>query len=480
MCTVPLNTCELYYFVSPFFQGNYLAFFRNFLLFFYAPPKNLFSLLPMVLTCHKFQTSKKILVRFGSHNNCGAAMWNKLSLAERSRLTFMYDNVRCFFVGILEGGFKTFVLLIAIRVFKAPAIYKAILSAIGFAGLLFAPITVNLASRLKNIPATKVCAFYFILVACLLLASACIRSFWVYFVLIAISRVLFKQYIPLMVDVYGNNYGKKERGYKLAHALMVLPIATALFSPIGGLILDAGLDNYYLILLLIAVASGGAAYAFYKIPSRPIPHHENSSLLSNFKIIFRDKLFFTMLIIMMLTGIANQMTFPLRAEYLANEKYGINISNLATTLIITAIPYFCRMASSLIWGKLFDRLSLVQMRIVVDLFLLLEFVFFFNSTNIIMLSLSAVFMGIGYGGGEIIWCLWVTKVVDKDSLSQYMSASNAFVGIRSFMSPFIGYLLLGCGCSFPCIGNIAASLALLSMIGCFIIRNNPRFFKNYD
>jgi hypothetical protein len=34
---------------------------------------------------------------------------------------------------------------------------------------------------------------------------------------------------------------------------------------------------------------------------------------------------------MTLTGVANQMTFPLRAEYLANEKYGINISNFSTT-----------------------------------------------------------------------------------------------------------------------------------------------------
>lgn len=407
-------------------------------------------------------------------------MWSKLSLTERSRQTFIYDNVRCFFTGILEGGFKIFVLLIAIRVFHASNICKAVLSSIGFAGLLFAPIMVSLASKLTHTPATKICMFYFALIVGMLLVSVCTRSFWMYFIPIAMARVLFKQYIPLMADVYGSNYSKKERGYKLAHALMILPVATALFSPIGGFILDSGLENYRLILLIIAVASAGAAYAFYKIPSRPIPHQENSSLLSNFKIIWQDKLFFTVLIIMMLTGVANQMTLPLRAEYLANEKYGINISNLATALIISTIPYICRISSSILWGKIFDRLSLVQMRIVVDLFLLLEFVFFFNSTNVIMLSLSAIFMGIGYGGGEVIWCLWVTKIVDKDKLSQYVSASTAFVGMRSFVSPFIGYLLLGCGCSFSCIGNIAAFLALLSMIGCFCIRKNARFFKNYD
>ncbi|MDR1256013.1 MAG: MFS transporter [Puniceicoccales bacterium] len=408
------------------------------------------------------------------------AMWSELSLGERSRKTFTYDNVRCFFTGIIEGGFKTFVLLIAIRVFQAPNMCKAMLSAIGFAGLLFAPITVNLASKMVDTPATKVCAFYFLSVAVLLLLSGFSRSFLMYFVLIALARILFKQYIPLMVDVYGNNYSREERGYKLAYALMILPVATAIFSPIGGIILDADLANYRLILFIIAIFSVGAAYAFHKIPSRPLPPQKNSSLLSNFKIILQDKLFFTVLLLMMLTGVANQMTFPLRAEYLANEKYGLNISNFAITLIITAIPYFFRMASSIIWGKLFDRLSLIQMRVIVDLFLLLEFIFFFNSTNIIMLSLSAVFMGLGYGGGEVMWCLWVTKIVERDKLSQYMSASTAFVGMRSFVSPFLGYMLLNLGCSFSCIGNIAASLALFSVIGCFLIRNNPRFLKNYD
>ncbi|MDR2720895.1 MAG: MFS transporter [Puniceicoccales bacterium] len=428
----------------------------------------------------KFLAEKRFLARSRhSYNGCGA-MSNELSLTERSHQMFVYDNVRCFFTGIIEGGFKTFVLLIAIRVFHASDICKATLASIGFAGLLFAPITVNVASKLTNVPATRICMFYFILIACLLVTGICMHSFGGYFVIIALARILFKQYIPLMVDVYGHNYSKSERGYRLSCVLMVLPIATAIFSPIGGFILDAGLENYRLILLIIALASIGTAYAFHKIPSRPIPLQEDSSLLSNFKVIFRDKLFFAMLILMTLTGIANQMTFPLRAEYLANEKYGINISNFSTTLIITTIPYCCRMLSSIFWGKLFDRLSVMRMRVIVNLFLLLEFIFFFNSTSVFMLSLSAVFMGLGYGGGEVLWCLWVTKIVDKNKLSQYMSADTAFVGMRSFISPFIGYLLLGCGCSFSCIGNVAALLVLVSSIGCFLMRKHARFLKNYD
>jgi MFS family permease len=388
--------------------------------------------------------------------------------------------VRCFFTGILEGGFKGFVLLIAIRVFNAPNACKAVISSAGFAGLLFAPIMVSLASKLRNTSATEICAFYLKLTAGILLVSVFANSFWTYFVLIVAARVLFKQYIPLMIDVYGNNYSKEERGYKLSYSLMVLPIATTIFSAVGGAVLDLGPDNYRVILLIISIAAAGAAYAFQKIPSRPIPLQKDGSLFANFEIIYRDKLFCAMLLLMMLTGIATQMTVPLRAEYLANEKYGVNSSNLFVMLVITTIPYICRMGSSIFWGSLFDRISIIRMRVIVNLFLLLGFVIFFNSTTVPMLTLSAVLTGLGYGGGEIVWCLWVTKITDKDRLSQYMSANTAFVGLRSFVSPFIGYLLLDRGCSFSCIGNIASILVLISLVGCFLLRNHPRFSEVYE
>lgn len=399
----------------------------------------------------------------------------------RAKQTFFYDNMRCFFTGILEAGFKTFVLLIAIRIFQAPNFCKAILSSVGFAGLLIAPVMVSYASKLDTVPATNICGYYSLLIALVLALSGITNLFWVYLILISVARIAFKQYIPIMLDVYGNNYPKKERGYRLSYSLMILPIATILFSPIGGYILDSGLERYRIVLLIIALAAVGSAYSFFKIPSRPIPKPRNTtSAFGNFKIIFQDRLFLALLIIMTLTGIVTQMTTPLRAEYLANKKYGLNVSNFHISLIIVTIPYVCRILSSIFWGKLFDHLSLIKIRIIVDIFVLIGVIIFFNSTTIGMLALAAVFTGIGYGGGEIIWCLWITKIVNKDQLSQYMSANTAFIGIRSFIAPFIGYFLLDSGVSFSMIGAISAALIIMSIIGCLLIKGNSRFTEVYE
>ncbi len=399
----------------------------------------------------------------------------------RTKRTFFYDNIRCFFTGILESGFKTFILIIAIRVFQAPNICKAILSSIGFAGLLIAPVMVSFASRLRTVPATSICGYYFLIVAITIILSTITDSFWIYFMLLAIARVVFKQYIPLMLDVYGDNYPHQERGYRLSYSLMVLPIATILFSPIGGYILDSNLKNYRIVLLILAFSAIACAYSFFKIPSRPIPENkEATSLFANFKVIFQDKLFFALLLIMMFNGIATQMTIPLRTEYLVNEKYGINISNFNVSLLIVTIPYAFRIISSIFWGKLFDKYSLSCVQIIVSVFTLIGLLIFFNATTISVLMLSAIFTGIGFGGGELVWCLWITKIVNKDKLSQYMSANTAFVGIRSFIAPFIGYFLLDHGISFSMIGTFAGILVTMSILGCFLVRNHSRFSTVYE
>ncbi|MDR2738140.1 MAG: MFS transporter [Puniceicoccales bacterium] len=401
-------------------------------------------------------------------------------LDERAHRTFVYDNVRGIFTGVMECVVKMFAILIAIRVFHAPSLCKAALASAVSIGLLFAPLAVNLVSKFIRMPSTKICAFYAVFIACAFLVSAFARSFWSYFVPMIVAMVMFKQYIPLMIDVYGNNYNNRERGYKMSYSLMAAPIVTAIFSAIGGVILDSSLKNYRAILLTVAAAALGSAYAFLKIPSRPIPGQKGRSLLSDFKAIGKDRLFFSMLLLLTLTGVANQMTIPLRTEYLTNAEYGLDVSNLAVTLMVATIPCVSQMLSSVVWGKLFDRMPIIGIRVLVNAFLFVGFALFFNAKSFPELAVAAICMGLGYGGGEVVWRLWITRIVGKEKLSQYMSVDAAFVGMRSLISPFIGYFLLDHGFSFVCIGNISAVLVLCAMLGFFTLRAHPRFSKVYD
>ena len=83
------------------------------------------------------------------------------------------------------------------------------------------------------------------------------------------------------------------------------------------------------------------------------------------------------------------------------------------------------------------------------------------------LCLAAVLFGIANSGGEVAWSLWVTKFAPAKHVADYMSVHVFFNGIRVFLSPFLGFWLIGIisasSLSLFSAGIIlASSLALLS------------------
>lgn len=420
------------------------------------------------------------MLAFFYENSLLGTMFESFSKTIEARKTFFYDAWRCFFAGMIEAGLNSgFVLLIAIRAFHANKLQKSVLAAAWFAGYFITPITFALASRLRKVRATDICKGYMLSVAVLLVMAIFACKFDLFLTLVVLATILFKQPVPLMSDTYGRNYSLKERGGRLACVLMVLPLSTILFSPLSGHILDTNIQNYKWLLLIIALAAVGSAFAFHKIPSQPLPDQKGASIFQNFEIIWKDRFFFMMLLWWTLSGIANQMTRPLRAEYLVNPIYGINASNLFETFVCMTLPFAFRILTSLGWGRLFDTSRVVTVKLWVNLFLILGFLFFFNFRHPGIISLSAIFMGIGFGGGEVVWCLWITKIAPKEKFGLYMSANTAVVGLRGFFSPFLGYGLLNY-LTLQQISWLATFLVILSSVGLWSLRNHPRFLMDYN
>ena len=397
-----------------------------------------------------------------------------------SKKTFFFDNLRNFSQGILEGGFNTFAILIAIRVFAADACWKSTIAAAGYAGLLVTPATVHFASKLKKTSATRLCSIFFSAVAMCLLLSTIVHNFYAYFAGIIAAKFIFKQQVPLMIGVYGSNYKKEERGSKLSYALMILPISAMIFAYIGGKLLDANINNFRIVIFCMVIGAIGCSFAMFKIPSKKVYAAEQASMFSGLKLIAHDNFFCKILILLSILGIDNQMTIPLRIEYLANSDVFSCTPNWVIALTVSIIPATFRILSSRVWGKLFDKLHLVTIAALANSFFVFGFWIFFNSTQIKYIILAEMLIGIGHGGGLILWCLWITKIVPAKHYSTYMSANTAVVGIRNMIAPFIGYSLLSAGCSFGTLGKIASLVTLISIIGLLMMRKNHRFYENYD
>ncbi|MFU8847834.1 MAG: MFS transporter [Opitutales bacterium] len=360
---------------------------------------------------------------------------------DHASTTYRYDRIKAPFYGILEAGWSTFALVIAIRYFDASETHKAFIAGSGPIGFLLTPLTLFIAAQLRARPSLA-CAVVFA-GAAVLLVGASLAQTLLFFTLFAVtSQMAAVQHGPLILQIYTKNYTARERGGRMTVPFILTAIFAIFFSFAGGLILDWKLSAYPLIFIIMVLAALVAAWACAHMPSSPLSREHVGNPWQNFSLIWKDKFFGFLLGSWMLLGLGNLIALPVRVDYLANPKFGINADNTTIAVLMIVIPALFRILSTKMWGNFFDRLHFVTTRNLLNLFFLLSIGLFFFSTNLIVLGIAMAFQGLAMGGGKIFWSLWVTKIAPDEQVSSYMSIHMALTGLRGTIAPFLGYWIL--------------------------------------
>ena len=344
--------------------------------------------------------------------------------------------------GILEVGFGTFSILIAIRFLEAPDMIKAILASGVSAGLLLVPLMQRIAVWSK-MRVSSFCAGLMLICGGCLLWAAYMTDPWLLALALFVAQVCFSQLPGFMIQVYSRNYSPKERGKTLSWNFIL--------SAFIGMILSYGAGNYLdrksaepeWIFLTMASISVLSALALYLIPSQPIQRGQRTyGLIDSLTALKEDRLFANMLLAWMVMGLGIIMTLPLRIEYLSGTG-GLNLSNEQIALVTVVIFSIARIISSRLWGELFDRVRFLYFRITLNLILIAATLVYFHADGLLGVSLGAALAGVGVGGSKIAWSLWVTKLAPLGMEARYMGAHVALTGFRGALAPFLGYWLLG-------------------------------------
>ncbi len=389
---------------------------------------------------------------------------------QRSRITFRYDLVRGSCQGVLEAGIQTFVILIAVRVFDASPAMKALLAGAGPYGLLLTPVSLYAVSRLRS-PAARAAGFFLVLACLALLVSAWTGNLYVFVITTVLGYLLMHQQVPFMVHIYSDNYASRRRGSLLSNSIFLAVLASALFAYAGGKVLDANLDHYRFIMLTLAVACLVSAWAVVRMPSTPLSSQHTRNPFANLSLAWKDKVFGWMLFIWMLMGIGNLMTLPLRVEYMAQPRFGIEATNAQIALMTAVIPSVARLLTTHLWGYLFDRLNFVIIRTALNSCFLIAILLFFNFQSLIALGIASAIFGVGAAGGNIAWNLWVTKLAPEGRAADYMSVHTFTTGIRGVLAPFLGFYLIAAYPA-PAVAWVAAFLIGISIVGLGRVRNS--------
>ncbi len=381
--------------------------------------------------------------------------------------TYFWDKVRGAAQGILETGHMGLALVIAIEVFDAPYLQKSLIAAAHPIGLLFTPLTLGLIAVL-NKQASKVASILLFASAASIAVAAFADSLTSYFVPLLLAAFLGTQSIPMMAHIYAANYPSNRRGRYLSTSFMFSVATTLVFSLFFGYLLDLNHNYYSTVLASLSIATLVCAFAIGRIPSTIIHQESAQNPLRNLSYAFTDHKFGVMLLSWMFLGLGNLMLMPLRFEYLIKDKYGIVASTLMVAWLTLGLPSLFRFLSAKFWGRLFDSMDFMPLRMILNTMQMISITLFFTTTNMWVLNFSAILMGTAMGGGNLSWNLWVTKFATEERTAAYMSVHTFTTGIRGVAAPFLGFFLLAnYGAIFT--GVLGASMILISIIMVFIL-----------
>lgn len=378
---------------------------------------------------------------------------------ERMTATVRRERWRSLCAGAVESAGSTFLLLVATRFFGAGPMAKAMVAAGGSIGLMLSPVVVNTVQRAGTAPApvaARVLAFG----AAALAVAAWVPAAWAWAFAACCVAGLATPFavIPLLTQVYQDNYPAHRRGRLFSQAIM-LRIATAMVlgvvagwwldpvSPTGG---SGGLSwvsraaawmpaRERWLVLGFGVALAGASWSVAGVPSQPLPAAAGSHPLHAMRFVRSDPVFRNALAAWMLMGFANLAMLPLRVEYLGNPRHGMAKGAAEIALYTLVVPNLARLLMSPVWGRLFDRMNFFALRCTLNLGFAVGIAAFFTSNTTPGLVLGAVVYGVSTAGGDVAWSLWTTKVAPPDRVADYMAVHTFLTGVRGVLAPVAAF-----------------------------------------
>jgi MFS family permease len=279
---------------------------------------------------------------------------------------------------------------------------------------------------------------------------------------VSFGLFVFMVQTPLLTQLYQTNYPNRTRGLLFSIVAIARGLVAVGFGLFAGSLLEGDIGNYRPLLWIFAASGLGAALCLFGIPSGPVPR-QRVPFFRAFRWVGEDRLFRNLLIAWMLVGLANLTGYKLFVEYLQNPRSGHGFSPKEIAFLTISLLFGTKLATTLFWGFLFDRMNFYLLRGVLNTVFASAILLFYLGTEMWVIALGMCVQGLAFAGGNIAWSLWVTKVAPPERVGEYMSVHTFLTGLRGLFAPFIGYWLLNdVGISPALLGIGCAGLMMLS------------------
>ena len=357
------------------------------------------------------------------------------------RVTYFWDRLRGLAAGINDAVFSTFILLITIRVFEASSTQKSIVASALWIGMFLMPVFLWVVSYFR-LRCNIACVIFTLTTATCFTASLFFKTTEYFVTAITISMVIGVQGFALLPRILAENYRPEIRGRKVGTTVMIAGIVFLVCSLTFGYLMDASLNNYVWILASTACAYYAVAFFYSKLPSPRLQRPKSSFPYHTVQLFWKNLNFSKLSLLWSLLEFGNYMLLPIRMEYLANEIYEINLSNSQITWLFAILPMIVALITSRAWGRFFDRFRLETTQALIGILMVLSTLLFFLTTHYGIMLLAMAVFGLSQGAQKVHNHLWITKVVPKQIVADYISAFSILNGFRGILGPVCAYGLL--------------------------------------
>ncbi|MEM6822838.1 MAG: hypothetical protein AAF558_12965, partial [Verrucomicrobiota bacterium] len=286
--------------------------------------------------------------------------------SERQKSTYFYERWRAGGgSGILETFSGTFFLLIAIEYFQASTALQSVIAAAHAVGLLLSPVVIY-AARYLEMQVSRLTAILHLVGAAALIPFLLEPFLFGYLLGGMLISFVVTGTIPLLTQVYQQNYPSAKRGALFGSSNRIKVIVAAVFAAAVGKALSdemSQVPGYMFILFLSLLFS---AYCLFRMPSEPLEPEPGYYPYKSLGLLWQNRDFLWLIIVWMFMGFGNLMMVPLRVIVLVDSKYGFEYTPGIVALLTAVIPQVVIFLFNGMWGKLFDRINFFLLRFILN------------------------------------------------------------------------------------------------------------------
>ena len=283
--------------------------------------------------------------------------------------------------------------------------------------------------------------------------------------------------ITLRTGVWRANYQRGFRARVAGKLATVQALTIAATGAMVGAFLDVNPLSYRWLFPTLCLAGLAGALVYRRIKVRQqgrllrAEQSECDALQPSFnplrmaQVLTHDKPFRNYMVCMFLLGIGNLMIHAPLAIVLTDVFQASYLQGIA---IMTVVPLIVMSLVIPLWGRLLDRVHVVQFRAIHAWSFVISTGLFWLGTateQFPLLLLAASALGVGWGGGVLAWNLGHQHFAPPHRDGQYMGVHVTLTGIRGFVGPMISVTLYGLFASWGNGSQVFAVCFLCNLLG---------------